>query len=168
MKKIVPFFILSLLILLVAAGFDVLSEENTYEPVFMLRSELEKNVKLEEPRSIKDAGKIYLKDHLIFINEKYKGIHVIDNSNPETPVNIAFIKVDGCIDIAIKQDVLYADNAVDLIALKLNENINSIEVVKRIKDVFPEPVSPDGRSLTWKEQQAVPDNAILVRWETNN
>ncbi len=129
---------------------------------------MEKNVKLEEPRSIKDAGKIYLKDHLIFINEKYKGIHVIDNSNPESPVNIAFIKVDGCIDIAVKQDVLYADNAVDLIALKLNENINSIEVVKRIKDVFPEPVSPDGRSLTWKEQQAVPDNAILVRWETNN
>ena len=168
MKKIVPFYILSLLILLVAAGFDVLSEENTYKPVFMLRSEMEKNVKLEEPRSIKDAGKIYLKDHLIFINEKYKGIHVIDNSNPETPVNIAFIKVDGCIDIAIKEDILYADNAVDLIALKLNENINSIEVVKRIKDVFPEPVSPDGRSLTWKEQQAVPDNAILVRWETNN
>jgi hypothetical protein len=165
MKRILHFLFLPVLLLVVTGGFEVLPY-NTYEPVFMLRSEMEKNVKLEEPRSIKNAGKIYLKDHLIFINEKYKGIHVIDNSVPETPVNIAFIKVDGCIDMAISQNVLYADNAVDLIALKLNEGMKSIEVVKRIKNVFPEPVSPDGRSLTWREQQAIPDNAILVRWET--
>jgi hypothetical protein len=63
--------------------------------------------------------------------------------------------------------VLYADNAVDLVALKLNENLNGIEVVKRIHHVFPEPVSPDGRGLTWKERQAVPEGAILVRWDKN-
>ena len=165
MKRILHFLFLPVLLLIISGGFDIYPYR-TYEPVFMLRSEMEKNVKLEEPRSIKNAGKIYLKDHLIFINEKYKGIHVIDNSVPETPVNIAFIKVDGCIDMAISQNVLYADNAVDLIALKLNESMKNIEVVKRIKNVFPEPVSPDGRSLTWREQQAIPDNAILVRWET--
>jgi hypothetical protein len=63
--------------------------------------------------------------------------------------------------------VLYADNAVDLIAIKLNENLTGIEVTQRIKNIFPEPVSPDGRGLNWKERRAVPEGAILVRWEMN-
>jgi hypothetical protein len=166
MKKITlslfSFFLLMLM------GFD--NEPvyyGPYKPVFMHRQEMEENVMLESARSINNPGKIYLKDHLIFINEKYKGIHVIDNTNSEEPVNAAFIKVDGCIDMAVKYNVLYADNAVDLVALKLNENLNGIEVVKRIHHVFPEPVSPDGRGLTWKERQAVPEGAILVRWDKN-
>lgn len=164
MKKKLTYSLFLFLLFIAVAGFDILPN-STYEPVFMLRSEMEKNVMLEEPRSIKNPGKIYLKDHLIFINEKYKGIHVIDNSDPENPENIAFVKVDGCIDMAMKNNVLYADNAVDLIALKFDENLSAINVVKRIKNVFPEPVSPDGRGLTWKEQQAVPEDAIVVRWE---
>ncbi|SHE74140.1 hypothetical protein SAMN05444274_102254 [Mariniphaga anaerophila] len=164
MKKLLPYSFLLLIIFAAVVGFDVLPPSG-YEPVFMLRSEMEKNVQLDEPRSVKNPGKIYLKDHLIFINEKYKGIHVIDNSNPENPENVAFVKIDGCIDIAVKNNVLYADNAVDLIALKFDENLTAVNVVKRVKNVFPEPVSPDGRGLSWQEKQAVPDDAIVVRWE---
>jgi hypothetical protein len=166
MKKSIPFFLA--LILFILTGFD---DEpvyyGPYKPVFMLRSEMEKNVKLEGPKSILNPGKIYLKDHLIFINEKYRGIHVIDNTNPEDPTNIAFINVDGCIDMAMKNNVLYADNAVDLVALKLDDHMTGIEVAKRIKNTFPEPLSPEGRELTWKERQAAPEEAILVRWDRN-
>lgn len=166
MKKTIPFLLAAFLLIL--TGFDVEPVYyGPYKPVFMLRSEMEKNVKLEGPKTIFNPGKIYLKDDLIFINEKYHGIHVIDNSNPEDPTNIAFINVDGCIDMAMKNNVLYADNAVDLIALKLDEHITGIEITKRIKNIFPEPVSPDGRGLTWEESRAVPDGAILVRWEMN-
>lgn len=166
MKKTIPFFLA--LILFILTGFD--NEQvyyGPYNPVFMLRSEMEKNVKLEGPKAILNPGKIYLKDHLIFINEKYRGIHVIDNTNPEDPTNIAFINVDGCIDIAMKNNVLYADNAVDLIAIKLDEHMTEIEVTERIKNTFPEPVSPEGRELTWQERQAAPEDAILVRWDMN-
>ena len=131
----------------------------------MLRAEMESNIRLTEARTILDPGKIYLKDHLIFINEKYKGIHVIDNSNPEVPEKIAFIVVDGCIDLAIKENVLYADNAVDLIAIRFDLEMTEITVTERIKDVFPELISPEGRGLYWSERQALPKDAILVNWE---
>jgi len=166
MKKSIPFLLAVFLFIL--TGFD--NEQvyyGPYNPVFMLRSEMEKNVKLEGPKTILNPGKIYLKDHFIFINEKYRGIHVIDNTNPEDPTNVAFINVDGCIDIAMKNNVLYADNAVDLIAIKLDEHMTEIEVTERIKNTFPEPVSPEGRELTWKERQAAPEDAILVRWDMN-
>ncbi len=166
MKKIIPYLLAVFLFVLM--GFDVDPVYyGPYKPVFMLRSELEKNVKLEEPRTISNPGKIYVKENLIFINEKYRGIHVIDNINPDDPSNTAFLSIDGCIDMAVKNNVLYADNAVDLIAINFNENLTGIEVTKRIKNIFPEPLSPDGRGLTWKERRAVPDGAILVRWEMN-
>jgi len=136
-----------------------------YTPVFMLRTDMEQNIKLVGPKTILNPGKIYIKDHLIFINEKYHGIHVIDNTNPEDPTNFAFINIDGCIDISIKENVLYADNAVDLIAVTLDENMTSIEVSSRTKNVFPEMIAPDGNGLSWKEKQARPDGAILVRWD---
>lgn len=167
MKKLLPYFLLLFLFFTVNAGFDIAPQE-TFRPVFMLRSEVERSITLGSPQSIKNPGKIYLKNHLIFINEKFRGIHVIDNSDPENPQKRAFIQVDGCIDIAMKDNVMYADNAVDLIAFKFDESAGSLEVVKRIKGVFPEPLSPDGRGVSWAERQAVPDDAVLVRWERNN
>lgn len=163
---------LKLLILFVlvvfSMGTSVEPYYGQYSPVFMLRTELEQNVKLAGPRDILNPGKIYLKDHLIFINEKYHGIHVIDNTNPEDPTNFAFINIDGCIDIAIKNKVLFADNAVDLIAVNFNSEMTEIIVSKRIKNVFPEMLSPDGYALNWNQKQARPDNAIVVRWEKTN
>jgi len=138
---------------------------SSYSPVFMLRSEMEQNVKLEGPKTILKPGKIYIKDHLIFINEKYRGVHVIDNTNPEDPTNFAFINIDGCIDISIKDKVLYADNAVDLLAIFLNDDMTEIHVSQRIRNVFPEMLSPDGYELNWQEKQARPEKTILVRWD---
>ena len=84
------------LLFLAMTGFDI-GPYSAYEPVFMLRSEMEKSIRLEGPRAMEAPGKIYLRDHLIFINEKYRGIHVIDNSDPAEPENFAFIRIDGCI-----------------------------------------------------------------------
>jgi hypothetical protein len=156
------FFWIPVLYLLVS-GF-VYEPESEYEPVFMFRSEMEKSVRLDVPRDIVNPGKIYLKDNFIFINEKYTGIHVIDNTDPENPRNFAFIHIDGCIDMAVKGNVLYADNAVDLVSLALNTQITGIQVTARIKNVFPEMPAPDGLGLTYRQNQARPQNSILVRW----
>jgi hypothetical protein len=162
MKKIL--FLTVFILYLLVSGFDI-EPESEYKPIFMLRSELEKSVKLEGSRDIENPGKIYLKDNLIFINEKYLGIHVIDNTNPEEPENFAFIRVEGCIDMAMKDNVLYADNAVDLISLALNPQMTGIQVTSRIKNVFPELRAPDGFGLTYRQSLARPENSILVRWK---
>ena len=163
MRKFIPgiFIILYFLI----SGFDVEPENFQYNPIFMLRSELEQSVRLESPRILMNPGKIYLKDDLIFINEKYLGIHVIDNSNPSAPENVAFLHIDGCIDMAMKDNVLYADNAVDLVSLMVKSDLTGIQVTSRIKNVFPELLAPDGRGLSSREQAARPENSILVRWK---
>ena len=162
MKKI--WFFVGFIFLLILNGFDYVPYSE-YKPVFMFRSELEKSVKLKIPEVLHNPGKIYIKDNLIFIVEKYRGIHVFDNTNPENPENKAFVQIDGCIDMAMKNNILYADNAVDLISVKFNSGLTGIEITSRIKNAFPELLSPDGRSLNYKESSARPENAILVRWD---
>jgi hypothetical protein len=48
------------------------------------------------------AGKLFIQGHYIFLNEVDKGIHVIDNSNPAQPRNVAFIDIPGNVDLAVK------------------------------------------------------------------
>lgn len=139
-----------------------------YIPVLMDRAEMERAVKLESPRPMSDPGKIYYKSPYLFIVEKYKGVHVIDNSNAANPEKIGFIHIDGIRDIAIKNDVMYADNAVDLIAVQLNASYTLFTVSKRLKNYFPEMTSPDGRGFPYYVYKNRPANSIIVAWKTNN
>ena len=106
------------------------------EPVYLSYNELRNSFKVAEGQDIIHPGKIYFKDNYIFVNEYQKGIHVVDNSNPESPQIIKFIDVPGSVDMAIKEDVLYADSYVDLVAIDIS-NMDDIREVKRIENVFP-------------------------------
>ncbi len=163
MKK-TTVFILVLGLCFLVSGFDWDVRYFEYEPVFMDRRKMEQNIRTENPRPVVNPGKIYVKDQYVLIVEKYRGIHVIDNSDPEAPVNALFVCIDGCMDVAMKDHVLFADNAVDLIALSVAPSWNGAEVSQRIRNVFPEIASPDGRELTLEEKMAQPDNSVLVRW----
>ena len=136
-----------------------------YTPVFMDRTEMEKAVKIEAAQPLHTTGKIYLYGPYILVNELYKGIHIIDNTNPAEPVNKAFLHIDGCIDMAMKNNILYADNAIDLIALKTTSDFSSVQVTQRIKNIFPETESPDGYFSPYSANAYRPTNAILVAWK---
>lgn len=139
-----------------------------YIPVLMDRAEMERAIKFEPPRPMSDPGKIFYKDPYLFIVEKHKGVHIIENSNPANPEKIGFIHIDGVRDIAMKNNVMYADNAVDLIAVQLNDSYTSVSVSKRFKNYFPEMVSPDGRGFPSYVYENRPANTIIVDWKTNN
>ena len=142
--------------------------QSGYIPVLMQRAEMERAVKLEPPRPMNDPGKIYYKSPYLFIVEKYKGVHIIENSNPANPEKIGFIHVDGIRDIAMKDDVMYADNAVDLIAIQFNALNTSVSVSKRLKNYFPEMSAPDGMAVPSYIYKNRPANSIIVGWKTNN
>ena len=157
-------------IILFLAGFLLLNTSlyypdfwGDYVPVFMERTELEKSVSYSpEGRELENPGKIYYRTPYIFINERYKGIHVINNTDPAHPVNEGYIIAPGCLDIAIKNDILYLDNAVDLVAFHLERR----EVVHRERNIFAESLAPD---RSYFNQRPTKD-AILVGWkkrETN-
>ena len=78
-------------------------------PVYGSLNDVLSTIKTEDPQPLKSVGKIYVKDDLLFINEVSQGVHVFDNSNPNDPIPLKFISILGNIDIAIKDDFMYAD-----------------------------------------------------------
>jgi hypothetical protein len=116
------------------------NELDLWEPIYMSRADLEVSVKVTEPRELNDAGKIWVHDSQIFICEKYKGVHIIDNRNPKSPQRTAFVEVPGCVDIAVKDNILFADNSADLVAIDLTQR----KLVAREKNAFAVIVAPDG------------------------
>lgn len=133
--------------LLVLLGCPMIDYSPSYQytisaPILMTRGALRESVKAEAPRELKHPGKIYSKANWLLINERYEGVHVINNTNPATPLPAGFIAIPGCIDIAMKGNVLYADNAVDLVAIDISDPAN-VRVTKRIENIFPELTNPD-------------------------
>lgn len=105
-------------------------------PVYMSYSQLRTAVKQADVRALENPGKLYFKDNYIFVVEKMKGIHIIDNADPSNPTNISFIEIPGNVDMAIKGNILYADSYVDLVALDLSD-LSNITEVGRVEDMLP-------------------------------
>ena len=108
----------------------------TYEPVYMSYDEMRASVRSESPRELKVPGKIYFYNFYIFISEINEGIHVIDNQDPSNPQNIAFIRIPGNHDLAVKGNVLYVDSYIDLVAINIEDLLNVKEIYRR-EEVFP-------------------------------
>ncbi|MBN1185946.1 MAG: hypothetical protein JXB49_26935 [Bacteroidales bacterium] len=138
--------------------------EIEYEPIIMKRNDLEQSVSFQPIRDLNNPGKIYLKDNYIYINERFKGVHVIDNSDPTSPVKTGFIRIPGCQDIAIMGNYLYADNAVDLITIDISST-PSITITSRIRDVYPDLLPPDSDVMpTIFNKENRPENTIIIEW----
>ena len=137
---------------------------NEYEPILMSRQDMEAAVRIRDAREIEKPGKIWVYNNFIFVIEKYKGIHVLDNTDSENPKNISFIQIDGCTDVAVKNGVIYANNAIDLIGVKPSTDYQSIDVVSRNRNILPQLESPNGWN-TFDYEKFRPENTIIVRWE---
>ena len=159
MKKI---FLLLTIALLAGTAF-VPEKMPDYLPVFMSRETLEQSVRyIPGTREMLQAGKIYYRNPYIFVNERYKGVHIINNTNPASPVHEGFVLAPGCIDMAVKGNILYLDNSVDLVSFDLTEK----RVTKRIQNVFPEPLPPDDQFSYYAFSR--PKGYILVEWKKFN
>jgi len=107
-----------------------------YEPVYMTPAELRAAIGPQAPVPLVNAGKIYIKDDYLFINEVGKGIHVYNNANPAAPQQVSFINIPGNHDLAVLGDILYADNAMNLVAFDIS-NPNDVRAVKLVENAFP-------------------------------
>ncbi len=134
-------------------------------PLVISRTEFANSVDVISPLPIDESGKIYAYQDYVFINDKYKGVHVIDNSNPESPQKIAFIKIAGNVDISIKDDFLFADSITDLIILDISD-ITNIEQVNRLENVLPGNVVFPGEAQLFEWGTIDYQNEIIVGWET--
>ncbi|QDK83508.1 hypothetical protein EXU85_34875 [Spirosoma sp. KCTC 42546] len=106
-----------------------------YTSVQLPLSDLRQAVSSGTPQSLVEPGKLYIKDQYLFIVEVKKGIHVFDNSNPANPRAISFLTIPGNVDIAVRDNILYADSYIDLVALDIS-NPTAIKEVNRTETGF--------------------------------
>lgn len=107
-----------------------------YTPVLQTSAQVRASVKSDLSQPIVNAGKMYVLGNTIFLCEKEKGIHIIDNSNPASPINKAFINIPGNEDIAVKDNFLYADCYTDLLIIDIS-NPNAVVLKNYAPNLFP-------------------------------
>ncbi len=167
MTKKIMVFLFTISMVFVACDNNDNSKYEDYlvaRPLVMGKAEFANSVDVIAPVPIDESGKIYTYKDYIFVNDKYKGVHVIDNSIPSAPKKIYFIKIAGNVDISIKDDYLYADSITDLIVVDISDMgnvnmVNRLENVLRNNVVFP--VEAD--FFEWGEIDY--QNEMVVGWE---
>jgi len=122
-----------------------------HRPIYMFAHEFRVDPQFSESRAFQNPGKIYYYQNYIFINEQYEGVHVIDNSDPASPQVIGFIEIPGNLDIAIRNDIMYADNYPDLVSIDIS-TLEQPRLICRDTEVF---------SNYWED----PSQGYLVRYE---
>lgn len=133
----------NLLALMVLAGIgfactDQCNETYTYieyTPQYMDVEAVRTSFDVLPPQEIERSGKIYLYGQTLFVTEPDSGIHVVDNSDPRTPVKKKFIQLSGVHDITVKGTTMYADSYMDLVVLDISD-LNNITMLQRLENVF--------------------------------
>lgn len=143
---------------------DVYATYLVAKAITISKEDFKNSVQIVDPIPIEESGKIYAYQNYIFINDKYRGVHIIDNSNPNTPIKIGFIKIAGNVDISIKDDFLYADSLMDLVVLNISD-ITNIEVVTRLENVLRENIVWPADADIFEYNDIDYDNEILLGWE---
>ena len=140
------------------------AEYQVARPIIMSKADFAASVEVVPPQPIDESGKVYAYDDYIFINDKSKGVHVIDNANPAQPIRIAFIEIPGNVDISVKNNYLYADSLSDLVVLDISD-INNIQQVNRMVDVLPEGIVYPFEVDIIEYESYDYENEVLVGWD---
>jgi hypothetical protein len=156
-----------ILFLLVLAGLagckdKYMEEYLSLEPVYVSYSDFRESVKVVSQQDLVKPGKIYTYNNYLFINELRKGIHVYDNTNPASPQYLAFINIPGNVDVVVKNNLMYADSYIDLVAIDITNPANAKEV-GRIKNVFPYSVPPYDQT-EYRIGQVDNTKGVVVSW----
>ena len=177
MKKTIFFFLLTVVAFSFAScwGFYSKPYRNDYaeqkrwawKPVYTADTSY-KIIFYTDARPVQNAGKIYVKDNLIYQCETGAGIHVTDNTDPATAKRIGFIQVAGCEEISIRGNVLYINNYYDLVAIDIS-NLHHLQMISRTKNAF---TSVSGMPHTWEEPKDSGYyqcanfylDSVIVRW----
>jgi hypothetical protein len=164
--------LLSVIIILLAITFWSCNDEcketrvtRQFTQVTRSLMEMRTQVKAESARQLNRPGKIYVKGNYLYINEIKQGIHVVDNSDPANPRFVSFINIPGNGDIAVRDQILYADSFSDLVALDISEPDKARET-GRVKNVFKNGIF-DGGGWTLNESVgAINDSDVRFVTET--
>jgi hypothetical protein len=167
MRKIrlspLPYLVAATIWLLFICGCSKNGKYKTYvvyDPIYGSRSHALASINGDPHQSIDSAGKIYTKDQYIYVNDLNKGIHILDNSNPRRPVQIAFLAIPGNQDIAIKGNILYADMYQNLLAIDISDPRKAV-ITGSVPDLFTNRSFVNGYAANQGDQ-------VIVGWKAKD
>jgi hypothetical protein len=125
-----------------------------FDPVYMSAQDIRKDIVAGPARPLENPGKLYFYQDYVLINELYEGVHVFDNRDARNPVALAFIAIPGNVDMAVRGNILYADNVMDLVTVDISNPL-APSFLHREENVFP--------------THSVPEDprGVLVRFEAS-
>ena len=135
---------------------------DAYVPVYANTADA-KQIVLQSPQPIINGGKIATLGNYVFQVETDKGIHIIDYSNPATPVKRGFIKNALCRELAIKGNSIYTNNLSDLVVIDIS-NANAVTVTSRINNAFPDLALQFPPCSNCYFECADPTKGLVIQW----
>jgi len=136
---------------------------SAYKPILMDTNSLFRSINFKPGRDVNNRGRVYVDAHNLYVVEYDLGVHFYDNANPSSPVQTGFLNVPGITDMQVVNQTMYVNNAVDMVAINITNPANPVPG-KRVRNVFPEPNTPDGLEIVQSYAQ-IPKNAVIVGWE---
>lgn len=138
MKKLL--YLLSVILVCSLSGCkDSYVETVTYkvnEPVLMPLNAFRNSVVIDDqPREIAQIGKICFYNGYLYISDPEKGIHIVDNQIPSNPKVVGYIELIGNADLAIRNNMLYADSYIDLVWFDITNPAKPV-LKDRLEEVF--------------------------------
>ncbi|HEY6913577.1 MAG TPA: hypothetical protein VI413_02790, partial [Paludibacter sp.] len=168
MKRLMYLF--SLVAFALTGCENQMTETVTYkinEPVFMPSSTFRNSVKVSaEPHKITNLGKMCFYNDYLYISEPEKGIHIIDNRNPENPAIVGFIELMGNADLAIRNGLLYADSYIDLVWFDIS-NPALPELKGRLDSIFPTalPITDNQYGIDYAQCYGEKRQGVVIGWK---
>lgn len=111
--------------------YDIVEE---HIPVLEDLTTITSSYSVREDFPIEKPGNIYTYGELLLVGEKFKGIHILNNSNPSSPQPLKFIDLKGNGNFSIQNNILFAENGPDLLSIDISD-IQNIQLLNREKDV---------------------------------
>lgn len=123
-------------------------------------------IKMQSPEPIQNAGKIYIYQQYLLINDQYRGLHFYDNSDPANPVALGFLPVTGNVNMAIRNNSLYVDAFIDLLTIDVNDMSNPTLKCRR-EGVFANTgnVNRNGYNANLPVYDISGSNGVIVGWK---
>ena len=133
------YFFLSILFVLYSCEQEECQTSYTYnvfEPVYKSSEEINEDIVFVEDRTLENPGKFFYYENLILINERGSGVHIVDNSDVQSPEKLGFIAIEGNEDISLSGNYIYADTWQNILVIDIKDyrEPKVVNVINGVKD----------------------------------
>ncbi len=116
---------------------------------------------IEAPRAVTNISKVFYGADVVLIGERNEGIHVINNTNRNSPSKSVFINLPYCNEFFVDGNTLYAESHYDIVKIDIS-NTSAPSLIKRAEYAIGEAIkNSEGKVLTGFKYEIVNESFKL-------